>query len=101
MYFFNEKGDMNELKDVLEEMKDSSLKGEEKQKYFVSKYNQLANKYPMIFKKASEPNFDYQKMFWMIDKQDNVNRKNISQHEASIEIGEELVNEHIKPVLNM
>lgn len=92
--------DMNDLKLVLIEIQRSELTyGEEKEKYFVNTYEKVSNKYPMIIKRACESGFDYAKIFWMIEQQDKVRSKVITQHDASVEVGEVLVNEHIKPAL--
>lgn len=91
---------MDSLKEILLEMEQSSLKGSEKEKYFVIKYKTIADKYPMIIKKACEDDFDYAKIFWMIDKKLEVDSQRISQHDASIEVGEVLVDEYIKPIVD-
>jgi len=91
---------MDSLKEVLLEMEQSSLKGSEKEKYFVTKYKTIADEYPMIIKKACDDDFDYAKMFWMIDKKLEVDSQRISQHDASIEVGEVLVDQYIKPIVD-
>ena len=91
---------MEELKQVLDEMQQSCLSGKEKEKYFVEKYYDISNKYPMIIKKACEKNFDYTKMLWMVEQQNMVHQQVLTQHQASIAVGETLVNDHIKPKLN-
>lgn len=91
---------MEGLKNVLNEMQQSSLVGKEKEAYFVNKYSDISNKYPMIIKKACEKEFDYSKILWMIDQQNKVQTKEISQHEASVQVGKLLVDEHIKPLIN-
>lgn len=91
---------MDSLKEVLLEMEQSSLKGHEKEKYFVIKYKKVADEYPMIIKKACEDDFDYAKIFWMIDKKLEVDSQRMSQHDASIEVGEALVNQYIKPIVD-
>lgn len=90
---------MNQLKLVLNEMKASTLIGDEKEMYFVKKYTEVSDKYPMVIKRACVEGFDYSKMFWMINKQNEVQNKMLSQHDASVEVGECLVNDHVKPLL--
>ena len=91
---------MDSLKKVLLEMKSSPLKQNEKEEFFVTKYKSISDEYPMIIKKACEQDFDYAKIFWMIDKKLEVDSKNITQHDASVEIGEVLVDEYIKPIID-
>jgi hypothetical protein len=91
---------MDELRIALEDMQKSTHQyGEEKERYFVNKYKEVSNNYPMLFKKACEDNFDYTKIFWMIEQKRNVDTAQISQHDASVKVGEVLVNDHIKPML--
>lgn len=91
---------METLKKVLLEMEASLLKEKEKEEYFVTKYKTVADEYPMIIKKACEPDFDYSKIFWMLDKKLEVDSQRLSQHDASVEVGEVLVNEYIKPIID-
>jgi|UniRef100_A0A6C0CW72 hypothetical protein len=91
---------MDSLKEVLLEMEQSPLKGTKKEEYFVTKYKTIADEYPMIIKKACDDDFDYAKMFWMIDKKLEVDSQRISQHDASIEVGEVLVDQYIKPIVD-
>lgn len=68
--------------------------------YYSSMYSNLFAAYPTVLKKACEPNFDIEKFKWMMNMQKNVQNDLISQHNASVEVGERLVNEHVKPKLN-
>jgi|UniRef100_A0A6C0BRW2 hypothetical protein len=70
-----------------------------KEMHYVSKYPNLSNIYPMIFKKACEKDFDYEKFVWMMSIKKDVNENNVTQHNASIKVGERLVDEYIKPNL--
>lgn len=91
---------MEALKSVLMEMKASSLKGKAKEEHFVQKFSDISNTYPMLIKKACETDFDFDKMFWMIDQKEKVDTKLTSQHDASVEVGERLVGEYIKPIVD-
>jgi len=68
--------------------------------YYSSVYSNLFTAYPTVLKKACEPNFDLEKFKWMMKMQKNVQNNLISQHNASIEVGERLVDEHVKPKLS-
>jgi hypothetical protein len=73
---------------------------EDKTNFFVTKYPLLANTYPTIFSKACEPHFDLAKFSWMLNMANNVRDNQISQHDASVQVGEKLVDEHVKPLLS-
>jgi hypothetical protein len=68
--------------------------------YYSSMYPNLFTAYPTVLKKACESNFDLEKFKWMMNMQKNVHNNLISQHNASVEVGERLVDEHVKPKLN-
>lgn len=89
------------LSEVVEEIYKCTKFNDEKSKeeYYISKYPYLSNTFPMIVKKACETNFDYEKFKWMMDIQKKVKENKISQHNASVEVGERLVDEHVKPKL--
>lgn len=96
------KSEMQELLRIVDEIHaDKSPEGEHKCKRYVEKYQVIAEKYPMIFKKATlEANFDVERLKWMISLLSSVKDNALSKHEADIEVGEKLVDEHIKPLLN-
>lgn len=87
---------MDDLKNVLYEIEKSPLNPKDKEKYFVTQYADISNKYPMIIKKACEEGFDFPKMFWMMEQKNKVDSNEMTQHDASVEVGEVLVNEYIK-----
>ena len=68
--------------------------------YYSLMYPNLFAAYPTALKKACEPNFDLEKFKWMMNMQKSVQNNQISQHNASIEVGERLVDEHVKPKLS-
>jgi len=91
------------LKEVIYEItNDTTLykSNDEKHKFYEHKYQTLSDKYKMIIKKACEPDFDVQKLLWMIDMRYQIDKKELTTHEASIEVGKNLVDEYIKPKLS-
>tara|TARA_X000000368_G_C22867122_1_gene639202 strand:+ start:121 stop:474 length:354 start_codon:yes stop_codon:yes gene_type:complete len=89
------------LSEVVEEIYKCTKFNDEKAKeeYYILKYPQLSNTFPIIIKKACETNFDYEKFKWMMEIQKRVKENKISQHNASVEVGERLVDDHVKPKL--
>lgn len=88
------------LEEIVNEIVHSTQMNEhDKQKYFVSKYPMTSDKNPMLIKKACEENFDMDRFLWMWEISKNVDKNKISQHDASVQVGEMLVDNHIKPLL--
>lgn len=59
----------------------------------------FVEKYPTLFQYAVEPKFDmkqFEQMLGMLDKMGN----GLSQHQASIGVGQILVDKYIKPVIH-
>lgn len=80
--------------------KNTSMNEKEKLEYYSKKYESLYSKYPQIIKKACEPEFDVDRFLWMLSMIDNVNTNKITKHNADIEVGELLVDKHIKTKLS-
>lgn len=95
---------MEELKNVINEITSKNNEfifsnTEEKLKYYVTKYPKISNAYPTLIKKACESNFDVDKFMWMLDIATSVKEDDISQHDASVKVGERLVDEYVKPLI--
>lgn len=85
---------------IIDDMcKNTSLSEKGKLEYYSKKYDDLYAIYPNLFKKACEPNFDVEKLAWMLNMLENVNSQGVSKHDADVRVGERLVDEHIKPKL--
>lgn len=79
--------------------KNTTMSEREKLEVYSKKYSDLYAMYPQLFKKACEPNFDVDKLVWMLNMLENVHSNGVSKHNADVCVGERLVNEHIKPKL--
>ncbi len=63
------------------------------------KYSDFSLKYPVIFLKSLDRDLDMEQFSFMINMATKVNDSKISQHDASVTIGEKLVNQYVKPAL--
>lgn len=72
---------------------------EAKIEFYVKKYPDEADKYPMLIKSACDPTFDRVKLSWMINILKKIGTNELTQHDASVQVGEGLVNEYVKPIL--
>jgi len=88
------------LEEIIREIvRETKMNETDKIKYFVSKYPITSDKNPMLIKKACEENFDMDRFVWMLQMSQSVDKKTISQHDASVKVGEMLVDYHIKPLI--
>jgi hypothetical protein len=94
--------DVTSLINVVNEiLNDQTRVGPEKNAKYVHKYPEISARYPIIIKKVTEESdFDLARLEWMIGMLRKVEDKSITQYDASIKVGEKLVDEHIKPLLN-
>lgn len=58
----------------------------------------FVEKYPTLFQMAVEPHFDYKQFNMMLDMMDRMS-KGMTQHQASVVVGQSLVNTFVKPML--
>ena len=63
------------------------------------KYSDFVEHYPTIYRKIVEGTLDPDKFEYMMDMLTNVKGNNISQHDASVKVGQKLVDHYVKPEL--
>ena len=63
-------------------------------------YKDLFDNYPSIFKMACEGNMDFIRLKYMLEMIDKVKNNKISEHDASVDVGQKLVDEIVKPDLD-
>lgn len=95
--------DKSTLKDIFifDIQENTKLVGAEKHSYYKMKYPDVHERYPFILEKACEPGFDFSKFDWMLDLLEKTEKNAMSTHDASVAVGERLVDEHVKPKLNL
>jgi hypothetical protein len=65
-----------------------------------NKYLELNTDYPSIIKIAASPNYDENRLKYMLVMANKVSNNDISEKNASIKVGQLLVDEIVKPQLN-
>lgn len=63
-------------------------------------YEYISSKIPSILNIACSPNYNHQRLKFMLDMNSKVYNKEISEKEGSIQVGKVLVDEIVKPTLN-
>ena len=90
------------VKEVHDKVKQDKIQGldENETKYrLTDEYSDFSMKYPVIFLKSLDGGLDMEQFNFMINMATKVNNKKITQHDASVQIGEKLVNQYVKPTL--
>lgn len=67
---------------------------------YLSKYPEFSSNYPTLFDKLFEPKFDKSILLNMMDQKQQIDSNLLSQHDASVKVGELLVNKYVKPLLD-
>jgi hypothetical protein len=75
--------ELNELRDILKE-----------------KYSELFDKYESIFNMCLSKSYDFSRMEYFVRMAARVHSGDITEHKASVEVGQLLVNEVVKPQLD-
>ena len=92
-----------EIKELVIEIVKDELKYEssaKKHEYYRAKYPAISEQYKVLIQKACEPGFDIDKFLWMLDMKSQIDSKQISTHDASVEVGKVLVDQYVAPKLN-
>jgi hypothetical protein len=72
----------------------------EKQRVFRKTHSDFVEKYPTLFQMACEPNFNMDRLVYMLRMRDAVEAQKVSQHQASVSVGENLFQEYVKPLVD-
>ncbi len=65
-----------------------------------SRYGNFAERYPFLFLAACEPNFDMNRLRYMLQMKEAVDKQRLTQHQASVEVGTFMYNEYVKPIVD-
>lgn len=63
------------------------------------KFSEFEHKYPTLFRKLVEEDCDREQLNFMLSKLDQVRTGNQTQHNASVDVGQVLVDKYVKPEL--
>ena len=88
---------MDDVAKIVKEIQES--KRPNKHDYFEQKYPEFAEKYERLFEVACERKLDLQQLSVMLRLADKVKSEEVSQHEASVAIGQNLYNQYVRPKL--
>jgi hypothetical protein len=87
--------DTNEIKRIVEEI--HSSKKLNKEEYFGEKYPDFKTTNPVMFQVACEGKMNLSRLNYMINMIDQIKNSQITQDEASVDVGQMLYKEYVEP----
>jgi hypothetical protein len=92
--------DPDEILRIGTEIKESTLYPlSYKRDYFAQRYPQFAESYPALLTMSCTPQFDLSQLKFMVQRLKSVQANNTTVHDASVAVGQKLVNTYVKPQL--
>lgn len=89
-----------EILSIVREIVTSNGTTKEKMKTFSKSHPSFAERYPALLEMACAPNFDMQRLEYMLNLRGQIQSKARTVEDASIEVGQVLFNEYVKPNIN-
>lgn len=90
------------LKEVLDMKKDLENDTVSSKENYKSKYNYLSTFSPTLFDMVYKNEKDYMNLLNdMVKSANKIKKKNLSQHQADVEIGEKLASIYVHPIVDM
>ena len=68
--------------------------------FFQSKYPDFFRRCPVLSEKLFDPNMDRGMLNYMLKQKAKISQNTMTEHEASVSVGNRLVNQYVKPMLN-
>lgn len=90
---------LDQVKSLLEDKLTFDGSDEELKEHMKEKYDNLYNNYKAIYNMTCEGNMDLVKLKYMLTMLNKINNNEISEYDASVKVGEKLVDEYVKPNL--
>jgi hypothetical protein len=87
------------IQEILDNIENKSNNDKIKETYAI-KYPLFKQNYPTLFEKLFDPTIDKKMLNLMLEEKKNIDSNEISQHNASVKIGEVLVDKYVKPMLS-
>lgn len=65
----------------------------------VKKYPWFPKQYPRLYQMCTSPTFDMNMFKKILNAKEKMNKSEISEHDASVEVGQLLVDKYVKPLV--
>jgi hypothetical protein len=67
---------------------------------FKDTYPEFFRRCPVLSEKLFDPNIDKGMLHYMLQQKQQIMEQGVTEHEASVNVGNRLVNQYVKPMLN-
>lgn len=67
---------------------------------FQTTYPEFFRRCPVLSEKLFDPNMDRGMLQYMLKQKQQIMEQGVTEHEASVNVGNRLVNQYVKPMLN-
>ena len=67
----------------------------DKETYFANIYTAFKEQYPVLYKTACTEKIDMDQFMYLVDKAKQIEDNTISQHDASVEVGQKMYDRYI------
>lgn len=91
--------DSKEIRTIVLEIACAAGSPKEKEAFFRKRHPEFAESYPALFEMACRPGFDMNRFIYMMEMREKVMQRERTVEDASMEVGQALFNEYVKPVL--
>ena len=93
----NDSKNLNE--DYQKYRRESKLTVSEFMNTVTNKYTSLYNNHNAIFSISTSDKYDFNRLKFMLEMSEKIKKNEISEHDASVQVGQVLVDEIVKPQL--
>jgi hypothetical protein len=91
---------MSKIQVIVDDILNGDMVCAKKKEHFEIKYPKFAKKYPLLFNMCCTDNCDTTRLRSMLSLLEDVETSRMTQHDASVAVGQDLYNAYIQPVLN-
>jgi|SaaInlStandDraft_1057018.scaffolds.fasta_scaffold280210_1 hypothetical protein len=91
---------LKEVESILEKNKSNTLPLTEYKEKLTKEHKDLSEAYPGIFDMSMNNTMDLERLKFMLSMWDKVDNSEMTEHDASVEVGQRLVDDFVKPSLN-
>lgn len=91
---------LDELMHIVESVVTLNKSMREKRNYCKRAYPDFVDRYPMLYEKVCEDNFDMERFKYMMSLKHQINTKKETVETASVKVGQKLFDIYIKPFVD-